>query len=316
MQLNTIISHYDLDGVVSSIIMHQGMHFDYHYKGGYKRFSDFIKWTKPGSNVVVTDACFTVDQFVQLKQKAKQIIYIDHHPDSAKIKETFTNDLVIFDHSKAGAGLCLEFIQKKKKLNADFEMLAKAANHYDLFHRKEEPSWFQFGYDLNILFWEYHYDAFFDRFRNGFNGFKSEEKAVIKTAKANRDKAIQDSTYMELEGNKIKGIVCVPSDNSIMNDVPFGKPGYDVYYMIMQYPNSTTIALRVSADSDFDLTPYMSLVENHPNVQSAGGHPQASGINFHGKPDDTVILEVINAFHRHINQEQVETNYSQEDIPF
>ncbi len=112
--MNTIISHYDLDGVVSSIIMHQGMKFDYHYKGALRRVDDFINWTKAGSNVVVTDICMTTKQFAAMKQKAGRIIYLDHHPGSEEIKETFTNDLVVYDKSRAGAGLTFDFISKMK----------------------------------------------------------------------------------------------------------------------------------------------------------------------------------------------------------
>lgn len=305
--MNILISHYDLDGVVSAIILHQGMKFDKMFKGGYHRFDSFIDQIDAGANVVVADCSFTVEQFTKLKAKANKIIYIDHHPDSIKIKETFTNDIVIFDPDKAGAGLCLDFITSKKELSKELKMLANAANFYDLFKREEQPNWFKFGYDLNILFWDYHFDAFFDRFKNGFYEYTSKEKSFLKESKIQRDKILADSTYIEI-GDRVKGIICVPAGSSIQNDVPYYKLGYDVYYIIMRYPKTTSISVRTK---EIDLTNFMHTAEYHPTVISAGGHPNASGITFHGQPSDEIIAQVIESLHAEIDRKD-----DSDDIPF
>jgi hypothetical protein len=312
--MNVLITHYDLDGVASAIIMHQGMKFDKMFKGGYHKFDDFIKWTPQGANVVVADCSFSVDQFARLKQKANKIIFIDHHPDSLAIKETFTNDIVIFDKEKAGAGLCLDFIQSKKKLNKEFHMLANAANHYDLFNRESEPDWFKFGYDLNILFWEYHFDDFFARFKNGFQGFLAEEKDCIKAAKLKRDKDIADSSFIPM-GESIKGLFCVPTVNNIINDIPYGKPGYEVYYIITRYAKSTSVSVRC-LNKDIDLTDYVKYAESLPQVSSAGGHPQASGITFKGIVDDEVIVEAVQLVQQQLDNGKKFGVFDADDIPF
>lgn len=304
-----LITHYDLDGVSSAIIMNQAIKFDKTFKGSYTRMDDFIGWVNPGDYVVVTDVCLTIEQFAALKKKAAKIIYIDHHPDSKLIKETFTEDIVIFDDNKAGAGLCMDFVQNKKQLTKPLRMLAKAANHYDLFERKTEPDWFKFGYDLNILFWEYHFDSFFERFKNGFDGFKPAEKLLVANYKAKRDKAIEESTYGELDG-EITGLICVPTVNSIQNDIPYAKKGYDLYYIIMHYGKSVSISVRSPEHGKLD--EYMAIAKTDPLVKSAGGHPAASGINFHGVPTNEALLDHINWLHTRINW----TVQAHEDLPF
>lgn len=306
--------HYDLDGVVSNIVMSQGIKFEQTLKGGYQRFDQLIGWIKPGQNVVVADVCLTLQQFIDLKRKSKTIIYLDHHPDSVYIEEQFTNDIVIFDKERSGAALCRDFIAKKKELSKAIKLLAKATHHYDLFHRRDEPDWFAFGYDLNILFWKYHYDDFFARFKDGFEGFTKAEKEIIKTYKTVRDQKIAESAYIKLEGEK-NGLVCVPADNNLQNDIPYHVPGADVYYIIMKWPKSTSISVR--AVDTLDLTDYYRGCEMHPLVVAAGGHPQAGGINFNGQPSDEVIVEVIQEMHDNICAEKkCDGKFSDEDIPF
>jgi len=99
-----------------------------------------------------------------------------------------------------------------------------------------------------------------------------------------------------------------------MNDVPFAKPGHDIYYIITRYPKSTSISVRTNGT--VDLTEYLPMVEAHPSVKSAGGHPQAGGINFHGQPGDSVILNVIDAFHNHINAAHAQEHDFTDDLPF
>lgn len=303
--MKTLITHYDLDGVASAIILSQGIKFDKVLKGGYHRLDKFIDWVTPGSDVVISDCCFTVDQFAKLKQKAGKIIYIDHHPASQEIKDTFTNDLVIYDNTRAASGLCLDFIQKKKKLSKELNMLATAANTYDLFLREEMPNWFAFGYDLNILFWEYHFDEFVARFINGFDKFNTEEKECIKRYKTYRDASINESAYGEI-GGILRGLVIVPSDLKYQNDIPYAIPGHDIYYIIMHYGKSVSVSVR----SPFwgKLNEVMHYAGQHDLVKSAGGHPKASGINFHAVPSNEEIIEFIEWFH---DKAEIAT-----DIPF
>jgi hypothetical protein len=307
-RMNEGLFHWDLDGVVSLIMMSRGIVFDNVYGAGYQKFDQKIDLIKPGSNVVVADCRLTVEQFTKLKAKANNIVYIDHHPESIDIKETFTNDIVKFETGTSASLLCYNYISERKQLPEPYRLLAMAANHYDLFD-KSEPAWFRFGYDLNILFWNYHFYDFLDRFRLGFNGFTSKEKTILRDYKAKLQTDLEDSVYAEIGENK-RGLICVPSDNSVQNDVPTFKPGFDVYYIIMKWPKTTTISVRTTG---LDLTRHIQKLLINPVIQSAGGHPEASGINFHGQPSDENVIQVINDLQSHIDNAIV---YTSEDIPF
>jgi oligoribonuclease NrnB/cAMP/cGMP phosphodiesterase (DHH superfamily) len=305
--MNVLINHYDLDGVASSIILHQGMKFDKVFKGGYNRFDGFIEKLPSGCNLVIADCAFTVDQYVQAKQKAKRIIFIDHHPESANIEAMYTSDIVVYDGSKAASRLCLDFIGAKKELTKEFKVLGMAANAYDLYERDGQPEWFNLGYDLNILFWEYHYDKFFERFKYGFERFTNEEKTFIKGFKQKRDNDIDESVFIEL-GEGTKGLVCIPKTTSIMNDIPHRKKGYDVYYIIMQYPGQTSVSIRTTG---LDIQPFLRSIKMNQFVKSAGGHPNAAAINFHGVPDHSALVQVIDEVQRNID-----SPFDPEDVPF
>jgi len=307
--MKVLFSHWDLDGVVSGIILSQGMKFDMILRGGYQKFDALIEKIPMGADVVVADVCLTVEQFTRVKYRARNVIYIDHHPNSLAIKETFTNDVIVFDHAKAASGLCLDFIGSRKPLSKPIKMLGNAGNFYDLYQQEEQPDWFKFGYDLNILFWEYHYDKFRQRFINGFDKFTPEEKLFIKTSKAKRDEFIQNSVYMEI-GESVKGLVCVPADNGIQNDISNIIKGYQVYYIIMRYPKSISISIRSKGIDLNETVPFLK----SPYIQSAGGHPQASGLNFYGTPEDEIILGTINELHHNIEHPVSEFDY--DDIPF
>lgn len=305
------IFHFDLDGVTSSIMLKQGISLDKDYQGGYHRFEKFVDNIEKGDQVVIADCSFTVDLFAKVKEKAKSIIYIDHHPDSAKIKETFTEDLVIFDDTKAGAGLCFNFINKRQKLSKELKVLAMAANHYDLWHHKEDPEWFWLGYDLNAIFWEIKYWGFEKRFRHGFDGFRKDEKTFLKSYKAKRDNDISNSSYTVI-GNTVPGLVCIPKANNIMNDIALFVKGYSVYYIIMKYPNLTSISVR-SNDPNIDLSKSVKVAEFHNDVLSAGGHKSACGITLKNKnPTMEAIVEIIEKVHERIELD----DSAVDDIPF
>lgn len=299
MPKKVLITHYDLDGVTCAIVLDKVFKFDTVLKGGYYRIDSFIDEVPPGSFVVTSDIALTLEQYLKLKNKTQGLIVIDHHPETADLQNKYPHENIVFDDKRAGCKLCLDFLHED--LGEDIRRLVNAANAYDLFLREEDPNWFKFGYDLNLIFWDKHFDGFRSRFKDGIHdsGFEPWERKFITDAKARRDKWLAESTYVEIENSRIKGLICAPADNSIQNDVPFFAKGYEVYYIIMQYKQGKDVSISVRSPEG-GLDNAIPAILDHPAIVSAGGHPKACGINFHpnSNPSLETITEVINIFHK------------------
>jgi oligoribonuclease NrnB/cAMP/cGMP phosphodiesterase (DHH superfamily) len=301
-----LICHYDLDGAGSAIILLDNFQFDTVFKGGYHRFTDFVNWIKPNSDVIAADVELGTKNMASLKEKGCDVLLIDHHPNTKETLLSFPDD-VIYDADKSGTRLCFELCEKHGwEMSPSSRIMMKAINAYDLYKRTEEPEWFKLGYDLNLIFWKVHFDQFIARFADGFSGFKQQEKAFLKNKHNAITKALNDSEYFDI-GENVKGKVCIPVIPSIMNDVPYHfNQEHGVYYIIQHYPNSVNISVR---SSRIDLTEFIESVIGLSGVIDAGGHRNACGINISPNASEDDILHAILKLHI-----SIENSY--DDIPF
>lgn len=273
-----LLTHFDMDGVTSAIMLSSIIKFDRIFKGAYHRIDKFIEDVPDGSTVVVSDLSLTEEQYRRLKHKSQQLTVIDHHPDTAVLKEKFPDERIHFRTDKSASLLCYELVKGTGKLSErqlrPLAALAYLADVYDLW-QQTSPDW-ETAYKLNLLFWHLKFDDFFDEFKNGFTGFAEDQKEFLVKKKKQIRERLEATTYVELDEDGIRSLVALPEHASLNNEVPGYKPGYDVYYIINKFKDSMSMSVR--STRLVVNTACESLVENGKGVLNGGGHDLAAGV--------------------------------------
>lgn len=297
--IKTCLTHYDLDGVSCAIVLNKVFEFDQILRGGYGRIPELIDQIPDDASIIVSDLVISESDYEKLLDKSKgKLIIIDHHPETGVLKEKYPKHPIYYAEDKAGVMLCYELLQKKgMKFSLDMYELSRYANAYDLFKRKEEKALFTEGFNLNLLFWKYHFDAFFDRFQHGFDGYTEDELKFIGYSRKIQKEMLESANYHEFLGNKSKALVSVLDDSSIINEIPYYKTGYDVYFMITKFKNNINISVR-AGDSGLVINSPCKEIEKSKYVSSAGGHPQACGITVDADTPDEALTRIILTYYK------------------
>lgn len=264
------LTHYDLDGVSSSIII---SHFikdivpvptSYNYLK--KKASDFIIGQSQG---IITDLNFNKELFDLIKKSKHKYLYIDHHKLDLDLSEYDTLTYYIDERFCATANILSYFKQRNKYTdNENIKKLAYYTNDYDTWLLKTEESQI-----LNFIFWKVKFEKFFDMFKNGYN-----EKYVEENRKAFRDdyenakKFLNDCKKDEFEYDNLKCLVVYASN--YQNLITLFYPNYHYYFIIsdihkMSVRTTTNISLEYSFKD----------VEKLEDVETAGCHDFAGGVN-------------------------------------
>lgn len=293
--MKILVSHWDLDGVVSAILMNSIIKFDKILKGAYHRLDGFIEDIPHGADVVVTDLSLSVEQYNRLRLKSKTLVVVDHHPDTARLKELFPKGAIFFDQTKSASLACFELVRKSNKLDEytlkNVRRLAELADVYDLWQQNHKD--WKTAHGLNILFWHYKFDGFFDEFQSGFVSFAMDEEDIIsQKRKEIKDKLENSTVYVELEEDGIKSLVAIPEFQSLNNEVAGFRPGFDVYYILNKFKDSTSMSVRstllVLNKACESLKKDCSEI-----ILDAGGHALASGVGIDKKATVEQIFDII-----------------------
>lgn len=298
--MKTLISHYDLDGVSSAIVLDRIFKFDVILKGGYHRSQEMVNKVESGASVIVSDFVLSTDEYRKLKDKTLgKLIVLDHHPETRKLKNLYPKDPIYYNPDKSATLICIEELTRRNAIFSDeIRELGRYANAFDLYQRGSED--FKVGYDLNLLFWKLHFDDFLLRFQDGFDGFNENELMYIKKIKDEYAQVLAESTYGEYLGDNIQSLICVCSEPAVINEVPYYKPGYDIYFILNRYKNSFSLSLRTAKQDPINT--YCKEIEKEPGVISAGGHPQACGITLDPKISDERALEIVIKYHEMVDR--------------
>jgi len=170
--------HYDLDGVTSNILMSMLYPIEEVYKGGYKQLYEVIDSGKvSGYDFLCSgDVCLRNEYFYTLEEEYKnRMLYVDHHQDSLKLEPKHAKTVISTDLSATGLIYVSFFQNNDKRIN----QFITGVDAYDMWRWKTNPEEFKIGYSLNILFGEYGYDGFKERFNDLVYSLTDYEKGVI-----------------------------------------------------------------------------------------------------------------------------------------
>jgi oligoribonuclease NrnB/cAMP/cGMP phosphodiesterase (DHH superfamily) len=113
-------------------------------------YNDSLKQNIDNEVVVIVDFSFPVNIMSDIKKRAKEVIWLDHHISAIKQMENANLSLLgKQDITKSGCELAWEFFFPKKKMPKAVELFGR----YDVFDLNDERLWFQYGansYDISI----------------------------------------------------------------------------------------------------------------------------------------------------------------------
>ena len=289
-----LITHFDLDGAVSNIIIQKFLPVSTMKCCGYSKFSDKIDEIKQGEPVLFTDVSLTEDQVNSVREKTDRWHIIDHHENTGDIADSFS-DNVYFSLDYCGAELCRQWCKKMFSAKYDsiwtdeLQELVDLTNVYDMW-QTDHKHW-QKAYNLNLLFWKYSFWKFSSEFENGYN-LTNKHRQDIKdklTAKAKlfreADTFVEDDTLLT---------IC---NREVINDFTLIYPDCKLYMMISIGTDNGVTSISVRSKSETinmnDICRKLKqdyVIKNY--IKSAGGHQKASGIVMLPEVEMSDILEV------------------------
>ena len=299
------LSHNDLDGVSSQIVLRKykgeitRMNFGYNKIDEYLEIlSDYCGHQRP-TEVWITDLSFTFEQLKKVNEIAKynneiKFYFIDHHPipcDQKEIANLITSNLIIIISNKASATKLIflylknNFLPLQKKEENELKEYVEYTNTYDLW-LKDEPR-FKGSIVYNELFWNFKRDYYFTRFKDEFklrNTDKEKYKELMKKKVKLFDKLDNSGRIFRHEPDGNKRIFMIFLDD-YKNHVTIDYEGFDVYIIVSSY-GGVSIRFRDNLSDTGELKDIIvTEVLKHENVDTAGGHPKAFGM----KLNDTSV---------------------------
>jgi len=310
-----LLTHYDLDGVVSYIVAKNAIDIDSVYKSGYERREDkvnsIIKDAKEENPdiLIVTDFILEIEHLKKLKKVFKKIIYIDHHPDSinnkneieklcykTSIKEEESGALLVFN-------LFRNIIKKKvdDETYINIKKLAIIASDYDLWQHKYKVS-----RHVDVLFWYYHkWNGFIRRFGKGYEGYEGlsvKEKEYVEQYDKDLKEIFKEMDMFTFpdDGEDQHNAIFFVSDQFLINNLTLFEPHYNYYFGYNDVRGKLDVRLRERDSLDLNII-FDKILGNHKDkIVSAGGHPHAGTIIFKPKYNTMkVMYKFVKAFHKY-----------------
>lgn len=280
------LTHYDLDGVVSSIVLSKVIKNINIITTGYNAVNTKIKpFISEYKRSVISDIDIDEDTYKQLIQSDNDILYIDHHKKNYDVKSV--NKLKAYVNEKYCASAdILSFFKDKYSFDDNIKKLVRYTNDYDMWLLKTKESRI-----LNFLFWKYGFNNFYEMFKDGYNNdivvsHETEydfEQLKIKEYVRKCDKYEVDENC----GYNVLFIYC----DKYINDVTLVYPDYDYYFIVsepykMSVRNKTNVSLEVAFNQ----------IKKLKYIETSGCHDFAGGINISKDCDNLTdfYIEIVN----------------------
>jgi hypothetical protein len=262
----------------------------------------------------ITDLNFNQEQInkLTLVDERSNIVYIDHHTYTFDAGEEFkkiSNVTARIDQRYCGTlntFLFLSNLSKNKKSfwNENKTKLIELNKIIDIYDRwlKDDPLFFEKALPLNDLFWEYGYEKFFKKFRNGYI-LDSEDLEVI------NNKNIERKTYLEesysgysIKCKETKSLFILNPNSNFTNDFTLFYPNFTFYVILKECNNEEyQFSIRISADNDFSVLDIFEKIKERGIEVSCGGHIKAGGITVNKKDLDQFMDEINDIFGLYVN---------------
>lgn len=291
------LTHYDLDGVVSHILLKKIMP-DIQFVGcGYTKLENkFDEVLESDHHLVITDLSLDQEHFNRLSAHKKKVLYIDHHKIPKKL---IYGDNITFYHNLkyCGAANVMNYFKRKGyKFNDDLKRLVYLTNDYDLWLHKEKESLI-----LDFIFWKEQADTFIRLFQDGikqsvFDKYLFDYQRHMKRA----EEYINECFKQDVEFQGVKAIIIYAS--SYVNLITRFINDYDIYFIVT---SDIKMSLRIGDHADGNLENILNVVADEECVEGAGCLEKAGGLVL--KPDYNIENELIDL---------VEIMLSEYTIPF
>ena len=288
-----LVTHFDLDGAGCEIVLRKFLKFEKSYACGYTKFQKQIDIIKTGEKIMFADVSLTVKQVEQMDSRTKNWYIIDHHEDTALLKERWPSK-VFFDIEYSGTELCRQLMKRQfpgqysKIWNDDMIRLVALTNVYDLW-KIDHDRWRE-AYNLNILFWHYSIWKFVKHFEDGVGPYSNEDKNIILNQLKIRSDLLKESTKFDVYEKTAIFLV----DNEIINDMTLIYRDYELYFMVYMTMTNDRFCLSIRAkgeDADIN-TIIATLPDRNYLVMNAGGHKLAGGVTFEKKATLDDVMDV------------------------
>ena len=289
------LTHYDLDGIVSHILLRQVIPNLQFVATGYQKLEETLdELLERNEPLIISDLSLDERLAKKLDNHNKKILYIDHHLNSKKLK--FDNNKITFFHNEkrcAAANIFTYFHKKGFKFSSKLKQLTYLTNDYDLWQHKETESKL-----LNYIFWKEQADYFIKLFSQGY------DKKVVHRYQFEYQKTIKDGMHFlknECERQKIEfdGInaflIFTPMHIDLVMDT---FPDYDIYFIVAA-DDKISVRLSEKFPEEFNksLESIMDTLKCRDEVDNFGYHQKAGGlvIKKEYKMDDCLldIIEVM-----------------------
>lgn len=311
-----VLSHYDLDGVVSAINIYQfKRNFDnFQYcLTGYTSLDKKIKnLSREQFDVLwILDMNLKQEHIGKIyeaaqKAGAKQVIWIDHHVYEYDVKAEIAKygdnpDWCIFYYGKekCAASLTNEFVHdnlKETKKWSEVTLLSEIANVYDMW-KKTDSNW-KTAYALNDLFWEYGFEKFFKKFKDGYL-LDEEDLTTIEKIETERMEYVKETMGKFLIHNEeAKAVYIYNPECKHTNH--FALVLYDVDYYVILKEHATdhySYSIRLyNPDLSLTVQQVFDIIKKAGvTVIMCGGHDRVGSITIPPSENEN-FLETINAF--------------------
>lgn len=289
--------HFDLDGVACDILISKMYTFEKKFKCGYAKMKKYIvDGALSGyDTAIIADISLTYGQFQQMAAEyGKNFLYIDHHgPSVEMVRGLKNNESPCFVNTEySGAGITFQTFHKRLMNIPGIMDFITSVDAYDCWRWKTHPDNFGIGYDLNTLFWQYGYNDFYSRFYDDMSiKWQSHEQKWISNHAKARDNAIINADKTPFGKNSL---IVIDTPESYVNDFGLQFPEIDIFYLLYTtIQGNLSLSVRTTK-KDIDVGGALKQAKmGNPYINTAGGHPEAGGMDFYGEMELDLILDII-----------------------
>ncbi|MDD3049495.1 MAG: DHH family phosphoesterase [Bacilli bacterium] len=264
------LTHYDLDGICSAILIRYFLGETKIIPTGYNKINENFQnlLNRNPSHAIITDLNFNAQMINTLMNTNGKYLYIDHHKSNFKLPKESNVTFYIKEKYCAAANTLKYFKEKGKYISDEIKQLAYYANDYDTWDLKTDESQI-----MNFIFWKRGFNEFLEMFKNGYN------EKIIQTFRPdfyveqeNIKKYLENSKKEEFMYDECKCLVIYTSQ--YINDVTLFYPNYDYYFIIA---DSKKMSVRTKVD--YYLASAFRTLEDLNEIEVVGCHELAGGIN-------------------------------------
>jgi len=293
------LTHYDLDGVTCSIVLHNTIGLNQNYCIGYSKIDEYLDIIDEHcvrnffDTIYITDLKFEEYQLAKLQEISlkhnSKFIFIDHHQYSfTPSKYKSKNLTILVNEGYSASTLTYLYLRKFKDITIkdDLNRFLKAVNSYDLW--QDDNKDFRVGFVYNELFWDYGKEHFYSKFKESFGiraNDKERYKKILEKKNEAMDKIKKSGKLFSIGSNDMLLIFT----DKFMNFVTLDFPDYKTYVIV----NSTgriSVRLNKNLKSQEEAHKmFISKIKDIESTKTVGGHTRAFGITLKDNNPSTLV---------------------------